>query len=135
PADQRGAPEESAAPYASSRPTTFSYKSFRDIDHTNKQVERDILRYLLELKSAGYRGWRYDMVHGYHAKWISLYNKRTHPSFSVGEYDWDKHSEQRGWVWNTAATSDSLTSASSVFDFSSYFTLKDNKAKYLSRYA
>ena len=32
-------------------------------------------------KSAGYRGWRYDMVHGYHAKRLALYNKRTSRRF------------------------------------------------------
>jgi alpha-amylase len=50
------------------------------------------------LKSLGYRGWRYDMVHGYHAQWIALYNRLTIPTFAVGEYDWDNHVEQRGWI-------------------------------------
>ena len=56
------------------------------------------------LESLGYRGWRYDMVHGYRAKWIAQYNSATRPTFSVGEHDWDKQSEQRGWVWVTATT-------------------------------
>jgi alpha-amylase len=93
-------------------------------------VRRDILKYLLQLKSTGYRGWRYDMVHGFHAKWIALYNKRTGPTFSVGEYDWAKHNEQRGWVWYTAVQRANLRTASDVFDFSSFFTLKDNKGRY-----
>ena len=25
--------------------------------------------------------------------------QRTQPTFSVGEYDWDKQGEQRGWIW------------------------------------
>ena len=33
----------------------INYPDIRNIDHTNRQVRRDILRYLLELKSAGLR--------------------------------------------------------------------------------
>ncbi len=86
------------------------------------------------LQSLGYRGWRYDMVHGYHARWIGTYNRTTHPTFSVGEYDWDKHAEQRGWVWYSATTADDLRTASNVFDFTSQFTLKDNKGNYVALY-
>lgn len=134
PMDQRGAAEE-IPEYASGRASTYAYNVFRDIDHTNTQVRRDILKYLLQLKSAGYRGWRYDMVHGFHAKWVSLYNRRTQPTFAVGEYDWDKHNEQRGWIWNTATSTDQFDKASAVYDFTSFFTLKDNKGKYLPLYA
>jgi alpha-amylase len=134
PVEQRGAEEERPLPYAPGRVTTYQYGSFRDIDHTNKQVRRDILRYMLQLKSAGYRGWRYDMVHGYHARRVALYNKRTRPTFSVGEYDWDKHDEQRGWVWHSATTADDLRTSSCVFDFTTFFTLKDNKGKYRAWY-
>lgn len=134
PIDQRGAFEEKPLPYAPTRTGTFAYESFRDVDHTNKQVERDIFKYLLELKSAGYRGWRYDMVHGYHARWISLYNKRTQPTFSVGEYDWDKHNEQRGWILATSTTAGQPEKSSDVFDFTTMFTLKANKGNYLPLY-
>jgi alpha-amylase len=133
PIEQRGAPE-THPDYVSHTGTTYQYPSLRDIDHTNTQVRRDILRYLLQLKSAGYRGWRYDMVHGYDARWIALYNKRTNPTFSVGEYDWDKHADQRGWIHHTATTPDDLRTASAVFDFTTYFTLKDNKGRYLVWY-
>jgi len=68
------------------------------------------------------------MVHGYHARWISLYNRRTQPTFSVGEYDWDKHPEQRGWIWHTATKPGDLTTSSDVFDFTTQFTLKGNKS-------
>ena len=87
PVDQRGAPEEVPSEYAGPRGHTYAYDSFRDIDHTNKQVRQDIIKHLLGLKSLGYRGWRFDMVHGYHARWIALYNKKSAPTFSVGEYD------------------------------------------------
>ncbi len=133
PVEQRGA-EEERPPYVSGGETTYQYDGFRDIDHTNKQVRQDILKYLLQLKSLGYRGWRYDMAHGYHARWVALYNKRSRPTFSVGEYDWDKHADQRGWIWHTATTPDDLKTASDVFDFTTYFTLKDNKGKQIVWY-
>lgn len=133
PLDQRGDCEEQA----DYRPGgTYNYDSFRDIAHADVRVRRDIVRYLLQLRSLGYRGWRFDMVHGYHAKWISLYNQLTQPTFSVGEYDWDKQSEQRGWVWETATQAlvsgvDHLKTSSSVFDFSTQFSLKNiNNGQY-----
>lgn len=134
PAAQRGAAEESPAPYSGHGGTTYAYDSFRDIDHTNATVRRDIIRYLLQLQSLGYRGWRYDMVHGYHARWIAVYNRATKPTFSVGEYDWAAHPEQRGWIWHTAVTPGELATAGSVFDFTSFFTLKDNKGNYGALY-
>lgn len=130
PVHLRGAAEESPAPYATHGGTTYQYKDFRDLDHTNRQVRRDIIRYLLQLRSIGYRGWRYDMVHGYHARWLALYNRRSRPTFSVGEYDWDKHAEQRGWVWHTATAPGDLRTASDVFDFSTQFALKGNKGRF-----
>ena len=134
PLEMRGAEEEQPVEYGQHGGTTYAYDSFRDLDHTNPVVRRDIVRYLLQLKSMGYRGWRYDMVHGFHARWIAVYNRATQPTFSVGEYDWDKHAEQRGWVWHTATTSDNPHTSSSVFDFSSHFTLKDNKGNYDALY-
>lgn len=134
PVEMRGAKEEQPGEYTQHMGSTYAYHSFRDIDHTNPQVRRDIVRYLLQLKSMGYRGWRYDMVHGYHARWIATYNRATEPTFSVGEYDWDKHAAQRGWVWHTATTPGDLRTASSVFDFTSQFTLKDNKGNYAALY-
>lgn len=131
--DKRGASEEKPE-YAGHGGTTYGYPDFRDIDHSNKTVRRDIIRYLFQLQSMGYRGWRYDMVHGYHAKYVALYNKATHPTFSVGEYDWGAHAAQRGWIYNTATVPGDLTTASSVFDFSTYFTLKDNKGSYTPLY-
>ncbi len=133
PVEQRGAPEEHPQ-YASQRTTTYPYGSFRDIDHTNPRVRRDLLKYLLQLKSLGYRGWRYDMVHGYHAGWVARYNRASQPTFAVGEYDWDKQGEQRGWVWYTATTPGDLRTASDVFDFTTFFTLKDNKGNYRAWY-
>jgi alpha-amylase len=108
---------------------TYGYPSFRDIAHTDPRVRADIERFLLSLQSLGYRGWRFDLVHGYHARWIALYNRITKPTFSVGEYDWDKHSQQRGWIWASSTTPDAqgpdhLRAASNVFDFTTQFSLK-----------
>ena len=134
PEDQRGAEEERPKEYTQHGGTCYQYPSFRDLDHTNPDVRRDIFRYLLSLKSLGYRGWRYDMVHGYHARRVMQYNQRTQPTFSVGEYDWSAHGEMRGWVWNTATTKDDLKTSSNVFDFTTMFTLKGNKGNYKAWY-
>jgi alpha-amylase len=134
PLQRRGAAEEQPVPYGGHPGTTYAYGSFRDIDHTSERVRRDLIRYLLQLKSAGYRGWRYDMVHGYHARWIAVYNKASSPTFSVGEYDWDKHDAQRGWIWHSATSAGDLKTASSVFDFTTAFNLKDNKGNYRAWY-
>jgi alpha-amylase len=80
--------------------------------------------------AAGATTW----CHGYHARWIAVYNGATRPTFSVGEYDWGKQNEWRGWVWNTATTRGELRSASSVFDFKTRDTLKDNKTWYRNWY-
>jgi alpha-amylase len=137
PIDQRGNCEEEAE----YRPEgTYAYPDFRDIAHPDPRVRRDIERYLLQLKSFGYRGWRYDMVHGYNAKWLALYNRITRPTFSVGEYDWDKQAQQRGWIWATATNSappgaDHLKTSSNVFDFSSQSSLKSiNSGNYTALY-
>jgi alpha-amylase len=133
PVEQRGRCEERPTEYTSHAGITYQYDSFRDIAHTDRRVRQDIVRYLRQLKSAGYRGWRFDMVHGYHATWIALYNRLTNPTFSVGEYDWAAHNEQRGWIWHTATDAnatgaDRLRSASNVFDFTTLFTLEQIRA-------
>ena len=126
PMNQRGNCEE-PVPYRSG--ATTNYGDFRDIAHTDPRVRADIIRHLLQLRSIGYRGWRYDMVHGYGARWIACYNAATKPTFSVGEYDWGAHAEQRGWIWATSrqpglSGAAHRATASNVFDFTSFFTLK-----------
>jgi alpha-amylase len=134
PEEKRGAEEEHPKEYTVHGGTTYQYDAYRDIDHTNQQVRRDIIKYLLQLKSMGYRGWRYDMVHGYHAKWIAVYNRASRPTFSVGEFEWGDHPGQRGWAWHTATNPGDLRTSSSVFDFSSFSTLKHNKTNYPAWY-
>ncbi|HEU4635918.1 MAG TPA: alpha-amylase C-terminal beta-sheet domain-containing protein [Edaphobacter sp.] len=137
PVEQRGKCEETVS-YRSEG--TYAYPSFRDLAHTDIRVRRDIVRYLLALRSLGYRGWRYDMVHGYGAQWIALYNQTTKPTFSVGEYDWTQQAEERGWIWATATDglptgADHLKTSSDVFDFETQFSLKSIDAgNYTSLY-
>ncbi|TAJ12805.1 alpha-amylase [Marinilabiliaceae bacterium JC017] len=131
---QRGDEEERPVPYCP-EPTTYQYPVYRDLDHTKEIVRRDIVSYLARLKEMGYRGWRYDMVHGYHANKVAYYNQISQPTFSVGEYAWDKHDEARGWVWLSAANENQLTTASSVFDFTTWRTLKENKGNYDALYS
>jgi alpha-amylase len=69
-----------------------------------------------------------------------VYNRRSNPTFSVGEYDWAAHAEQRGWVWWTATKpevtgADHLKTSSCVFDFTTQFTLKNNKGNHRNWYA
>lgn len=56
-----------------------------DVDHTNQQVQKDIIDWMNWLKKLGFAGWRYDYSKGYHAKYVALYDKHTQPVFSVGE--------------------------------------------------
>jgi alpha-amylase len=91
-ATERGACEEQSE---YQQGLTYNYPGLRDIAHPDLRVRNDVIRMMLFLKSLGYRGWRYDMVHGFHAKWIACYNAATTPTFSVGEYDWDKQAQQR----------------------------------------
>ena len=126
PMNQRGNCEEKAS-YMFDK--TYGYNVYRDIAHTDKRVRDDVVRYLLQLRSLGYRGWRYDMVHGFHAKWIACYNAATTPTFSVGEYDWNAHNQQRGWIWNTSTQPgaqgvDHIKTSSNVFDFTTYYSLQ-----------
>lgn len=123
----RGFPE-SRPGYVSHGGTTKQYTDFRDIDHENPKVKEDVLRYLFSLRTLGYRGWRYDMAHGFMADKVSFYNRETTPSFSVGEY-WDIHADKRGWAWHSATEPNQLETASNVFDFTSHFTLKENLTK------
>jgi alpha-amylase len=46
----------------------------------------------------------------------------------------DKQPERRGWVWHSATKAGHFETASNVFDFSTLFTLRDNKANYRSWY-
>ena len=63
----------------------------RDLDHRSENVQNIIkayTRYLID--DLGYVGFRYDMVKGFWASFIAMYNNYAKPKFSVGEY-WDSN--------------------------------------------
>lgn len=108
--------------------TGSNYDAARDIDHTNQGVRDGIKAWLGELKSAGYKGWRYDLVHGFSASYINEYNTASGASFSVGE-DWNDKQHIQDWINGTGTTS-------TGFDFPTYYALKaaikDNNYSYLA---
>ena len=69
--------------------TGDNFDGYRDLDHTNAQVQENVKTYLsFLLKELGYVGFRYDMVKGFAARYIAEYNATALPRFSVGEC-WD----------------------------------------------
>src|SRR6476646_6933808 len=73
------------------------------------------LNWLKNSANAGFDGWRYDYVKGYHSWVVHDMNAATSPSFSVGEF-WDANNTSvENWV--NAANS-------SAFDFALYYTMQ-----------
>ncbi|HEY2081284.1 MAG TPA: alpha-amylase, partial [Verrucomicrobiae bacterium] len=73
------------------------------------------LTWLKNPNNAGFDGWRYDYVKGYHSWVVHDMNASSSPSFSVGEY----------WDANVANVDNWVSSAnSSAFDFPLYYTLQ-----------
>ena len=69
--------------------TGDNWSGARDLDHTSEYVQNDIKAYLNWLKGEmGYDGWRYDLVKGFGATYVGIYNDASKPYISVGE-DWD----------------------------------------------
>src|SRR5262245_30970687 len=94
----------------------------RDLDHTNPDVRAAIKNYLARLRSVGFRGWRYDLVKGYHGRYVGEYNEATSPEFSVGEYfDTDR---QRVCHWI-----DATRGTSCAFDFPTRYLLHEATLK------
>jgi len=93
----------------------------RDLDHTNPGVREAIKTYLRGLKSAGFKGWRYDLVKGYHGGFVGEYNDATGPAFSVGEcFDGDRQKVTQ-WI-------DAAGGKSTAFDFPTRYLLYDATA-------
>jgi alpha-amylase len=95
-----------------------TFGGYPDICYVNTPPYNDMKAWLSWLKNsanAGFDGWRYDYVKGYHSWVVHDMNAASAPSFSVGEY----------WDSNTSAV-DSWTSAanSSAFDFALYYTMQ-----------
>ncbi len=88
----------------------------RDLDHTNADVRATIKTYLRRLQDVGFRGWRYDLVKGYHGRFVGEYNDATEPELSVGEcFDGDR-TKIAGWIESTGGRS-------AAFDFPTRYRL------------
>lgn len=89
----------------------------RDLDHYNPETKDGISSWMNSLKDsskAGFVGWRYDFVKGYIGQAIELYNRRTQPEFSVGEFfDYDPQ-KVVGWI---DSTHPNPSYRSTAFDF------------------
>ena len=69
--------------------TGDNFDGYRDIDHKNETVQKNVKTYLeFLLKELGYAGFRYDMVKGFDPKYTGMYNTSVNPTYSVGEC-WD----------------------------------------------
>ncbi len=82
--------------------TGDNFDGFRDLDHTNATVQQNIKTYVsFLLNNLGYVGFRYDMVKGFSASYIGIYNASANPTYSVGEY-WDgDFNKTKGWIDGT----------------------------------
>ena len=88
----------------------------RDLDHTNPDVRAAIKNYLRRLKAVGFQGWRYDLVKGYHGRFVGEYNDATAPEFSVGEFFDGDRQKVTDWI-------DATGGKSTAFDFPTRFLL------------
>jgi alpha-amylase len=94
------------------------YAAGRDLDHTNHGVRGAVKDYLHRLKHLGFRGWRFDLVKGFHGTFVGEYNDATAPEFAVGEfYDTDRQ-KVTDWI-------DSTGGKSTAFDFPTRYLLHD----------
>jgi alpha-amylase len=90
----------------------------RDLDHTNLDVRAAIKDYLRRLKAAGFKGWRYDLVKGYHGRFVGEYNDASAPELSVGEYFDGDRQRVTDWI-------DATGGRSTAFDFPTRFLLHE----------
>lgn len=119
------------------------YHAARDIDHRQTYVQHSIQDWMLWLKKEiGYDGWRYDYSKGYGAEFVKIYNEKTSPCISIGEFwdnlninDYNPHRQQLcNWI-------DKAKAKTSAFDFttkgllqqavgySEYWRMKDSEGK------
>ena len=104
--------------------TGDNWSGARDLDHTSEYVQNDVKAYLNWLKGEmGYDGWRYDLVKGFGATYVGIYNDASKPYISVGEY-WDSSYDKVGaWI-------DGTGKKSMAFDFpAKYAIFNDGLAK------
>lgn len=109
--------------------TGDDFDGSRDLDHTNATVQRNIKTYVdFLINELGYSGFRYDMVKGFGAKYVGMYNSEAKPMYSVGEC-WDGDVNRvKQWINGTKVDADgkaSVTVGSAAFDFPMRYNIKD----------
>ncbi len=92
-----------------------NFDGCRDLDHTNSYVQDAVKAYLdYLLNELGYAGFRYDMVKGFAAYYVGLYNAAVKPTYSVGEYFDGNYDAVKGWIDGTIRDNEIQSGA---FDF------------------
>jgi alpha-amylase len=94
----------------------------RDLDHANPDVRAAVKAYLQHLRAVGFRGWRYDLVKGYHGRFVAEYNEASQPGLSVGEYFDGDRQRVTDWI-------DATGGRSTAFDFPTRFLLYEAISK------
>jgi alpha-amylase len=94
----------------------------RELDHTNPDVRAAIKQYMRRLKAIGFSGWRYDLVKGYHGKFVAEYNDATEPELAVGEFFDGDRQKVTNWI-------DITGGKSAAFDFPTRFLLYEACSK------
>jgi alpha-amylase len=95
-----------------------TFGGYPDVTYNSGDAYNDMKAWLNWLKStnnAGFDGWRFDYVKGYHPWVVKDMITASSPTYSVGEY-FDANTTLLD-NWSTAAVAD-------VFDFALYYTLK-----------
>ena len=91
----------------------------RDLDHKSTNVQNIVKAYEnYLLNELGYAGFRYDMVKGFAASHVGIYNTSANVTYSVGEY-WDGNANAvKGWI-------DGTGKKSAAFDFAFRYAVRD----------
>ena len=112
--DDQGETERNGYALKGNGDTGDDFNGARDIDHTSTNAQKNIKAYLdFLLNDLGYTGFRYDMVKGFAAKYIGMYNTSAKPAYSVGEY-WDNTGNIKNWINGTKVDG---VPTSAAFDF------------------
>ncbi len=112
--NQPGQPKPTGAP-----DTGDDFDGARDLDHTSSVVQEHVKNYVsCLLTDFGYTGVRYDMVKGFHGRYIKMYNQYAHPAFSVGEFFDGSYDAVSSWIEATGRES-------AAFDFPAKFAINE----------
>ena len=117
---------------AGAKDTGVGFDGGRDLDHTNPLVNQTIIRWLKWLQTeVGFAGWRWDMVTGYHPKYVGIYNDATNPLFSMAEFTDATTSGLVDWINRSYGQPDDANGRpnrtggkSTAFDFATRALLK-----------